>query len=54
VPELLGLVSSVAVVVGIRLLVSDVRQHRRVVRQHPSAASTTVADEVEKWLRDRG
>jgi hypothetical protein len=50
VPALLGLLRGVAVV---SLIVSDVRHRRRVVRQHPSAASTTLADEVEKWLRDR-
>jgi hypothetical protein len=43
----------VTVVLGVGQVVSNIRRHRRVVRQHPSAASTMIADEVEKWLRDR-
>jgi hypothetical protein len=51
VPLVVGFVIAVAV---FGLITSDLRHRRRVIRRHPSAAVTTVADEVEKWLRDRG
>jgi hypothetical protein len=54
VPALLGFAIGVAVSFRVGLVLSDLRRQRRVFRQHPSAASTTIADEVEKWLRDRG
>jgi len=54
VPGLLGFAIGIALVLRVGQVVSNVRRQRRVVRQHPSAASTTIADEVEKWLRDRG
>jgi hypothetical protein len=54
VPALLGFAIGVALVLRGGLVVSNLRRQRRVVREHPSAASTTVADEVEEWLRGRG
>jgi hypothetical protein len=54
VPALLGFVRAVAVVLGAGPIASDSRRRHRVVRHHPSTASTTIADEVEKWLRDQG
>jgi hypothetical protein len=41
-----------ALVVGVGHGVSNVRQ-QRLVHRHPSAAPTTVDDEVERWLRGR-
>jgi hypothetical protein len=55
VAALLGFVSAVAFVLGVGLIISDVRQRRRVARRRqPHAGPPTVVDEVANWLRDQG
>jgi len=54
VAALLGFVSGVAVVLGVGLVVSDVRYRRRAVPEQSPTPSTVLADEVEEWLANRG